>query len=126
MFRLTPSSVPVAVVRAAGVPADGLPASAGRATGIVCLEPDDVLPDAQSVLVVETLDPDLASALPTLAALVAETGSVLSHLAILAREMHVPTVVALDGARSRFPAGSHVLVDGGTGEVRVVTTGERS
>jgi pyruvate,water dikinase len=69
------------------------------------------------VLVVRTLDPNLASLLPQLGGLVAETGSVLSHLAILARELGVPTVVGVEGATSRLRPGMRVLVDGTSGEV---------
>lgn len=69
------------------------------------------------VLVVDVLAPALATKLPGLAGLVSETGSALSHLAILAREMGVPTVVAVAGARRRFPEGSRVVVDGLIGEV---------
>ena len=72
------------------------------------------------MLVVRTLDPGLAGLLPSLGGLVAETGSVLSHLAILAREYGVPTVVGLAGAVDRFSAGTWVLVDGSTGEVSPV------
>ena len=54
---------------------------------------------AGRVLVVRTLDPALAGVLPTVAGLVAETGSPLSHLAILAREYQVPAVVGLAGTR---------------------------
>jgi rifampicin phosphotransferase len=72
------------------------------------------------VLVVATLDPRLAPVLSALAGLVAETGSPLSHLAILAREHGVPTVVGVAGARERFPVGTNLLVDGGTGHVEVV------
>ena len=76
------------------------------------------------VLVVRTLDPGLAAALPGLAGLVAETGSVLSHLAILARELDVPTVVGVPDAVHRFPAGSIVVVDGTTGEVSLAQSPE--
>ncbi|HEX2046530.1 MAG TPA: PEP/pyruvate-binding domain-containing protein [Acidimicrobiales bacterium] len=79
-------------------------------------------PDPGAVLVVRTLDPDLAPLLPRLGGLVAETGSFLSHLAILAREFGVPTVVGVEGALSRFAAGSLVMVDGTTGEVELVET----
>ena len=48
----------------------------------------------------------------------AETGSVLSHLAILAREHGVPTVVALPGVVDRYPDGTWLVVDGTSGEVR--------
>ncbi len=64
------------------------------------------------MLVVRTLDPGLAAVLPGLAGLVAETGSVLSHLAILAREYGVPTVVGLANATERFSTGAWVVVDG--------------
>ena len=76
------------------------------------------------MLVVRTLDPGLAGVLPTLGGLVAETGSVLSHLAILAREYGVPTVVGFAGATERFQPGSWVLVDGSTGEVSTVDDAE--
>jgi pyruvate,water dikinase len=69
---------------------------------------------------VRTLDPGLAAALPGLGGLVSETGSVLSHLAILARELGVPTVVGVADALNRFPAGSVVVVDGTTGDVSLV------
>jgi pyruvate,water dikinase len=77
-------------------------------------------PEHGDVLVVRTLDPGLAPLLPTLGGLVAETGSPLSHLAILAREFGVPTVVALESATERFPESTVILVDGATGEVNEV------
>jgi pyruvate,water dikinase len=81
-------------------------------------------PSTGDVLVVRTLDPGLAPMLPGLGALVAETGSVLSHLAILAREYGVPTVVGLAGATDQFADGTWVVVDGTTGEVSVLGAGE--
>jgi pyruvate,water dikinase len=72
------------------------------------------------VLVVGHLDPRLAAAIPRLAGLVAETGSPLSHLAILAREHGVPTVVGLVGATTRFVDGEVVAVDGHVGTVTSV------
>jgi pyruvate,water dikinase len=82
------------------------------------------LPQPGDVLVVRELSPSLAGSLPGLAGLVAETGSTLSHLAILAREYGVPTVVAVHDAQRRFPAGTRLYVDGRTGEVRPVEGGE--
>ncbi|MFF3372596.1 PEP/pyruvate-binding domain-containing protein [Streptomyces sp. NPDC002680] len=74
-------------------------------------------PPEHPVLVVRSLDPALAPLLPDLAGLVAETGSALSHLAVLAREYRVPTAVGVPGAVDRFPAGTALTVDGGTGAV---------
>ncbi|WP_324277682.1 PEP-utilizing enzyme [Blastococcus brunescens] len=73
------------------------------------------------MLVVRTLDPSLAPVLPRLAGLVAETGSVLAHLAILARESGVPTVVGFAGAMDAFAEGTVLRVDGATGAVEEET-----
>jgi pyruvate,water dikinase len=90
-------------------------AGGGRAIGTARARMEDVGPG--DVLVVRTLDPQLAGVLPLLGGLVAETGSVLSHLAILAREFQVATVVGVHDAIHRFPPGSTVIVEGDTGAV---------
>jgi pyruvate,water dikinase len=72
------------------------------------------------VLVVRVLSPALAAELDGLAGLIAETGGTLSHLAILARERNVPTVVGVRDALTRLPEGATAVVDGTTGEVSLV------
>ncbi len=123
-FRLTTDGEVVAVHTSAGDPRGGAGrgAGGGRATGVVTSA--DWLPAEGAVLVVRTLDPALAPMLPGLRALVAETGSVLSHLAILAREAGVPTVVGVEDAVNRFPHGSEIVVDGHTGEVSTIASAE--
>ena len=122
-FRLAPDGTVVAVPPAGrarrrgnhGPAGAGRPAGGGRAVGAVHHGAGS--PPDGSVLVVRTLDPALAVHLPRLGGLVAETGSVLSHLAILAREFGIPTVVGVSEALERFEPGAVVLVDGSTGEV---------
>jgi pyruvate,water dikinase len=120
-FRLASDGSPVAVAaarRRSARSGGGTGAGGGRGMGTVH---DGVGPPPPgSVLVVRTLDPALAPLLPGLAGLVAETGSVLSHLAILAREFGVATAVGIEGAVTRFPPGTVVAVDGSTGEVAIV------
>jgi phosphohistidine swiveling domain-containing protein len=116
-FRLTSDGVPVPVQTTMnGSGARG--AGGGRGIGRVHQGTD---PASGDVLVVSILDPSLAPLLPNLGGLVAETGNVLSHLAILAREFGVPTVVGSQGARDRFPEGSVIVVDGTSGDVEEVT-----
>jgi pyruvate,water dikinase len=115
-FRLTADGRPIRVQLAGAHRPGGRGAAQGRAQGRVvhdaaCAAPGDVL-------VTRTLDPRLAGWLPGLGAVVCETGSVLSHLAIMAREHGVPTVVGVHDAVERFPVGSELVVDGTTGEVR--------
>lgn len=98
---------------------------AGGGVGIGQVGHDRDHADDGTVLVVDALEPSLAPLLPRLAGLVAETGSPLAHLAILAREAGVPVVVGAAGARRRFRPGTPVRVDGGTGEITEIEGGER-
>jgi pyruvate,water dikinase len=95
----------------------GTGAGGGVATGTVTH--DGVDPPTGSVLVTTTLTPGLGPLLPRLKGIVAETGSVLSHLAILAREAGVATVVGYANAAQELPEGAVVTVDGESGRVTV-------
>lgn len=98
----------------------GTGAGGGVASGPVTYDTDD--PPAGSVLVTTTLSPGLGIFLPRLNGIVSETGSVLSHLAILSREAGVPTVVGYANATRDLPEGAMALVDGTTGRVTVSRT----
>jgi pyruvate,water dikinase len=93
--------------------------SPGIASGRVVVWGDrtDVDVPVGAVLVVSHLDPRLAPIIARLGALVAETGSALSHLAILAREYRVPTIVGVADATSRFHDDQVLTVDGTAGTV---------
>lgn len=115
-FRLA-DGVPVAEPRR-GVRTPGQGSGGGFATG-TAWDGRGARPD-HPVLVVRFLDPALAPLLPDLAGLVAETGSPLSHLALLAREYRIPTAVGIPGATESFVPGTLLTVDGGTGAVNVI------
>jgi phosphohistidine swiveling domain-containing protein len=117
-FRLTARGD--IVPRRTGAEYEGVPAGGGRGEGIVRATATGHADARDTVLVVSHLEPQLASVLPALAGLVAETGSALSHLAILARELRVPTVVAVPDACRRFPPGTRLVVDGTSGEVSIL------
>jgi phosphohistidine swiveling domain-containing protein len=95
----------------------GTGAGGGVASGPVTYDTEN--PAAGSVLVTTTLQPGLAPLLTRLNGIVAETGSVLSHLAILAREARVATVVGYAGAVGDLPEGAFVRVDGESGQVTI-------
>jgi pyruvate,water dikinase len=116
-FRLSRDDRPVAIA-VATTGDGGIGAGGGDGTGRAHLGGD---PPPGAVLVVTHLDPRLATVIPRLGGLVAETGSPLSHLAILAREHGVPTVVGHAGATSRYQEGDLLAVDGAAGTVRLTT-----
>jgi rifampicin phosphotransferase len=115
-FQVSDLRKPVRV-QAAGEVGGGTGAGGGIARGPVTYDAEN--PPAGSVLVTTTLTPGLAPLLPQLAGIVAETGSVLSHLAILARESGVATVVGYAGATHDLLEGAVVEVDGNTGQVTI-------
>jgi len=122
VFRLAADGTPIAVD--AGAEGSGTPVGGGRGRGVVRSDIADAGPGV--VLVVPALDPRLAPVIPQLSGLVAETGSPLSHLAILAREYGVPTVVGKAGAVGALHDGDLVEVDGSTGAVVVVADEPRA
>jgi pyruvate,water dikinase len=117
VFRLAADGSPVAA-DTVGASVTGTPVGGGRGRGVVRRDVADAAPGV--VLVVQSLDPRLAPVIPGLAGLVAETGSPLSHLAILAREYGVPTVVGKAGAGDTLHEGDLAEVDGTTGAVIVI------
>jgi pyruvate,water dikinase len=103
----------------------GTGASPGTAEGTARLVagPDDfrrVRPG--DVLIAATTTPAWTPLFPSLSALVTETGGILSHGAIVAREYGLPAVVGADGAMRAIPDGCRVRVNGQTGDVEVIAT----
>ena len=73
------------------------------------------------VLVTESTTEAFNILLPLLGAIVTDSGGLLSHSAIVAREYGIPGVVGTREATERIPDGALVRVDGDAGEVTVYT-----
>ncbi len=71
------------------------------------------------ILVAERTDPGWVPLYPSVSGLLIERGSILSHSAIVAREMGIPTIVGIAGLVSTLRTGQVVTMDGGAGTVRV-------
>ncbi|MGH9100792.1 MAG: PEP-utilizing enzyme, partial [Acidimicrobiales bacterium] len=72
------------------------------------------------VLVTQATSEAFNILLPLLGALVTDSGGLLSHSAIVAREYGIPGVVGTRDATERIPDGAQVRVNGTAGEVAVV------
>ncbi len=77
-----------------------------------------------SILVAERTDPAWVVLFASARGLLVERGSVLSHSAIIAREMGVPTIVNIAGLTGWLEDGDWVRMDGGTGVVQRVSARE--
>lgn len=76
---------------------------------------------AGEILVARHTDPGWIAVFANAAGVVAERGSLLSHSAIVAREMGVPCVVSLKGVTQWLKTGDTVRLDGGAGTVERVS-----
>jgi pyruvate,water dikinase len=72
------------------------------------------------VLVAESTVPPWTPLFATASAVVTDTGGVLCHSAVVAREYRIPAVVGTGNATSTFKDGQLLEVDGDAGTVRVV------
>ncbi|WP_433598222.1 PEP-utilizing enzyme [Nocardia sp. CA-135953] len=92
---------------------------AGRAR--ILRDSDDVdLLQSGDVLITPTTDPAWTPAFLIAAAVVVETGSVLSHAVIVSRELGTPSVISLAAATTRIRDGDRILVDGAHGTVTIL------
>jgi rifampicin phosphotransferase len=98
----------------------GTPCSAGivRAVVRIVRDPSKAPPIDGAILVAERTDPGWVPLFAAASGLLVERGSLLSHSAIVAREMGIPAIVAIHGLIDRLEDGETVEMDGATGIVR--------
>lgn len=109
---------------AGGAKLEGVPLSAGVCEGpaLVLTEPMAAPPgEGGYVLVCPSTDPAWVPLFVRAKGLVMETGGVLSHGAIVAREFGLPAVAGLPGVTRQLKTGQMVRVDGGRGTVSIVS-----
>ena len=71
------------------------------------------------ILVAERTDPGWIMLFPAAAGILVERGSLLSHSAIVAREMGIPAIVSIAGVTNRISSGHWVEMDGARGTVKL-------
>lgn len=107
---------------AAGTTLHGMAASPGVYTGparVIMNEAEFARLQPGDVLVCPITSPVWSVLFPSVGALVTDTGGILSHSAIIAREYRVPAVVATGNATRLLRDGENVTVDGTTGIVEI-------
>jgi pyruvate,water dikinase len=77
------------------------------------------------ILVTETTAPPWTPLFAVAGAIVTESGGMLSHAAVVAREYRIPAVVGLHLATQRIRTGQYLEVDGQTGIVRLLPSNGR-
>lgn len=98
----------------------GQTGSPGMATGKVCIvDPDNLDVDfpENGVLVCEVTTPNYVPLMQKASAIVTDQGGILSHAAIVARELHKPCIVGTGDATMKLRNGDVVTVDADAGTV---------
>ena len=98
----------------------GIGCCPGLVRGRVCLVTDPAQSSVRpgEILVAERTDPGWIMLFPGAAGLLVERGSLLSHSAIVARELRLPAVVSISGLMTWLHDGDFVEFDGSSGVVR--------
>ena len=103
----------------AGESLTGLPASAGVVKGRVRVVTAESINDLQpgEILVAESIDVVWTPFFSYAAAVVVDTGAMMSHAAIVAREFGIPYVVGSKTGSRALRSGHVVEVDGASGRM---------
>jgi phosphohistidine swiveling domain-containing protein len=95
-----------------------------RGTVRVITDPREAVIRQGEILVAERTDPGWIMLFPACSGLLVERGSLLSHSAIVAREMGIPAIVSLAGLTAWLTTGDLVEMDGASGTVRKLAAAE--
>ena len=100
----------------------GTPVSTGHAEGVarVITDPHRASLRPGEILVARYTDPAWTPLFFTAGALIAEIGGVLSHGAVVAREIGLPAIVGVEEATSRIATGRRVKVNARDGTVELL------
>lgn len=100
----------------------GIGCCPGEVTGpvMVLKTPKDDMRLSGEILVAERTDPGWVPLYPSVSGILIERGSILSHSAIVAREMGIPTIVGIPGLTATLVSGQKVVMNGSSGIVKLV------
>jgi pyruvate,water dikinase len=104
----------------------GSPVSAGIVEGIakVILDPQAELLSPGEILIAPFTDPGWTPLFINAAGLVMETGGLMTHGSVVAREYGIPAVVAVIDATKKIKSGQRIRVNGSAGYVEILEAAE--
>ena len=101
---------------------NGIPCSAGVVRGKIRIvkEASALTSLNGCILATYATDPGWVVLFPSASGIITERGSLLSHAAIVSREMGIPCIVGVEGLLQNIPDGAEILMDGSTGHIHVL------
>ncbi len=104
----------------------GVPCSGGIAEGeaLVINDINDTGDVRDKILITKMTDPGWVFLLATAKGVISEKGSLLSHTAIISREIGVPSVVGVKDLLLNIRTGDTIRMNGDTGKIEIIKRGE--
>jgi pyruvate,water dikinase len=90
----------------------------------VVKHPKDVAGMNGDILVTSSTDPGWVTLFPAASAIIVERGSLLSHSAIVSREMGIPCIVGVTGLLKTLKTGDLIEMNGSTGQIKIIENEE--
>lgn len=99
----------------------GIPCSSGLISGevVVVEDPKTIKNFKDKILVTKMTDPGWVFLITLAKGIIAEKGSLLSHTAIISRELNIPSIVGVKNITSILRTGDIVTMNGNTGEIKI-------
>lgn len=100
----------------------GIPCSDGSVEGEALIINDiKNIPDCSGkILITKMTDPGWVFLLATAKGVIAEKGSLLSHTAIISRELKIPSIVGVENLLNTIKNGDKIRMNGVTGEIEII------
>jgi len=100
----------------------GTPCSFGVAEGEACVITDIKSVDniRGKILVTKMTDPGWVFLLASAKGIISEKGSLLSHTAIISRELKIPSIVGVEGLLDTIQNGDYIKMDGSSGIIEIL------
>ena len=101
---------------------EGIPTSNGIVEG-EALVIDNILDNydvKDKILVTKMTDPGWVFLIATAKGVISEKGSILSHTAIISRELKIPSIVGVEDATKIIKTGDYIKMDAYTGKIEII------
>ncbi|MBQ3852910.1 MAG: phosphoenolpyruvate synthase [Lachnospiraceae bacterium] len=100
----------------------GIPCSSGTAEGeaLVIKRIEDAKDVKDKILVTVMTDPGWVFLLTPAKGVISEKGSLLSHTAIISRELKKPSIVGVEKLTDTIKTGDIIRMDGGSGRIEII------
>ena len=87
----------------------------------VIKDPNEIESLNGDILVTRSTDPGWVTLFPSASAVIVEKGSLLSHSAIVCREMGIPCIVSVDNLLRTLRTGDEIIIDGSKGTILLIS-----